>query len=242
MNYCAIVYAVQSKWKKLLKQQCNIGLRNSVDEKLNMFLSRRRPSKFCYHIFLKKVCLDLADTNQLSKREGDLNVSLEQLIQWQDRFKRIFKATLDTKIRTFQFKFIHRRIATNAFLFRIGIKSSSICNFCRKEDQNLIHLFFKCLVVRTFWNDVNKWLIEQFVIYVLISILDICFGFQTRNDFINTIIFYGKYYIFKCKYIDKMPIFNNFQKELMFLEKVERTISLKRGKFSIHIEKWKPVT
>ena len=116
-----------------------------------------------------------------------------------------------------------------------------ICNFCEKEDQNHIHLFCKCSVVRTFWNDVNKRLIELSVISVPISILDICFGFQTRNDLINTIIFYGKYYIFKCKYIDRMPIFNHFQKELMFLEKVERTISLKRGNFSVHIEKWKPV-
>ena len=85
-------------------------------------------------------------------------------------------ATLDTKIRTFQYKFIHRRIATNEFLFRIGIERTPICNFCKKESQDLTHMFFTCSVVKIFWTEINKWLCELDVLTLPLSNLYICFG------------------------------------------------------------------
>ena len=183
---------------------------------------------------------NLINTKHLNKWESDLGMNLETLIQWQDRFKRIYKATLDTKIRTFQFKFIHRRIATNKFLYRIGVKSSPTCNFCRHESQDLMHLFFHCSAVKTFWNEVNKWLFELDALVSSLSILDICFGVHSRNEFVNTIIIvYGKHFIYRYKYIDKILVFNHFQKEIIFLEKMERIIALRQGKISVHLEKWK---
>ena len=236
MRYCTIVYAVTSTWKNTFKHG---NFEYSDDHKLRLFLLKKKPTKFCYAMFVNNISLELKDTNQLDKWESDLNMRLETLIQWQDRFKRIFKATLDTKIRTFQFKFIHRRIATNEFLFRIGVKSSPRCNFCLKESQDLMHLFFDCSIVKTFWNEVNKWLFELGVCVVPLSMLDICFGVHPKNNFVDTIIFYGKHFIYKYKYIDKILAFGLFEKDIIFLEKVERVIAGKQGKLQIHTNKWK---
>ena len=111
MRYYAIVCAIKSKWKNIfsqgnLKYPCD-------DHKLELFLLKKQPTKLCYSMFVSHVCLNLINTKHLNKWESDLSMNLDTLIQWQDRFKRIYKATLDTKIRTFQFKFINRRIATN---------------------------------------------------------------------------------------------------------------------------------
>ena len=35
----------------------------------------------------------------------------------------------ETKLRVFQFMFLHRRIATNNFLFKIGLKQADSCSF-----------------------------------------------------------------------------------------------------------------
>ena len=237
MRYFAIVCAITAKWKTLLREREAFPF--SVDEKLQVFLTKKKPTKFCYSVFVNKVCLNVKETSQLNKWECDLNMSLEMLIQWQDRFKRIFKTTLDTKIRTFQFKFIHRRIATNEFLCRIGVKSSPMCNFCNQESQDLLHLFCHCPVVKKFWNEVNTWLCELDVLVFPLSMIDICFGVQSRNDFVNSIIFYAKYFIYRCKHSDKIISFRLFQKEISFLEKVEYIIALRQGKLLIHLEKWK---
>ena len=237
MRYYAIVCAIKSKWKNIFSQG-NLNY-PCDDHKLQLFLSKKQPTKFCYSMLVSNVCLNLINTKHLNKWESDLSMNLETLIQWQDRFKRIYKATLDTKIRTFQFKFIHRRIATNKFLYRIGVKSSPTCNFCRHESQDLMHLFFHCSAVKTFWTEVNKWLFELDAFVSSLSILDICFGVNSRNDFVNTIIFYGKHFIYRYKYIEKILVFNHFQKEIIFLEKVERIIALRQGKISVHLEKWK---
>ena len=43
MNYCAILYAVKSKWKQIFNQQCNIGLMKFTDEN---FLSKKDLQNF----------------------------------------------------------------------------------------------------------------------------------------------------------------------------------------------------
>ena len=43
--------------------------------------------------------------------------------------------------RSFQFLLLHRQITTNKFAHKIGIAESANCTFCKKYEENLIHLF-----------------------------------------------------------------------------------------------------
>lgn len=45
-----------------------------------------------------------------------------------------------TKLIASQFKLLHRRLATNDFLRKIGIKDKGMCTFCEAELENLTHL------------------------------------------------------------------------------------------------------
>ena len=100
-------------------------------------------------------------------------MSLETLIQWQDRFK-----------------------VSKAHLLVTFVKGMS--RSCK------LGLFLLCSAVRSFWNKVNNWLIDLFVIAVSISLQDICFGTQTRNGYINT-VFYGKHFIYHRIYLCVIP-------------------------------------
>ena len=53
------------------------------------------------------------------------------------------KAT-ETKFRVSQFKFTHRRIATNDFLLKIGKKETDSCAFCADSPETVTHLFWDC--------------------------------------------------------------------------------------------------
>ena len=57
----------------------------------------------------------------------------------------------ETKLQTFQFKLLHRKIATNYYLYKIGIPLTEICTFCEQNTESLIHLFWDCELVQAFW-------------------------------------------------------------------------------------------
>ena len=72
-----------------------------------------------------------------------------------------FWSTKETKLREFQFKLLHRRIATNDFLYKIGIKQSDSCTFCGETTQNLVHLFWSCIYSNAFWKDCYQWIMQN---------------------------------------------------------------------------------
>ena len=58
----------------------------------------------------------------------------------------------------FQFKFLHRRVPTNNFLFRIGLQGDEKCSFSHTYSESIIHLFWSCRQASYFWNKLTEWL------------------------------------------------------------------------------------
>jgi len=48
------------------------------------------------------------------------------------------------------------RLSTNSFLHKKGFIDNDKCTFCRKETENLLHLFWGCQKDQFFWNSVFK--------------------------------------------------------------------------------------
>ena len=69
-----------------------------------------------------------------------------------------FKCTKTTKLIIFQYKLLHRRLSTNSFLKKIGIRQSDLCTFCKTEAESLIHLFWSCRVTSLFWQELKQWI------------------------------------------------------------------------------------
>ena len=71
-------------------------------------------------------------------------------LNWQNIHSLPFKSTIDTKLRSFQYKYIMRILPTNKFLTKCNIISSSLCDFCDRQPETLEHLFWECHFVRAF--------------------------------------------------------------------------------------------
>ena len=78
-------------------------------------------------------------------------------VNWENTNQLPFLCTTETKLRVFQFKFLHRRVATNDFLLKIGKKETDSCSFCAGSPETLRHLFWHCRSTHTFWNNVSQW-------------------------------------------------------------------------------------
>ena len=57
-------------------------------------------------------------------------------------FIRYLFATLESKLREFQFKILNRIVFTNEKLFRFGMADSPSCAFCQTEVESVEHLLF----------------------------------------------------------------------------------------------------
>ena len=54
--------------------------------------------------------------------------------------------TKASKLIVFQFKLLHRRLATNDYLHKIGLRNDDICTFfCKNGKESLAHLFWHAL-------------------------------------------------------------------------------------------------
>ena len=69
-----------------------------------------------------------------------------------------FSCTSSTNLRTFHFKYLHRRIPTNTFLMKCKIFPTEKCTFCKSEPETTIHLFFQCSYVNVFWQTIIRWI------------------------------------------------------------------------------------
>ena len=65
-------------------------------------------------------------------------------VNWENTYQLPFLYTRETKLRVFQFKFLHRRVATNDFLLNIGKKETDSCSFYAGSPETLTHRFWHC--------------------------------------------------------------------------------------------------
>ena len=72
----------------------------------------------------------------------DCGLPINDKINWTAAYLLAEQCTKSTKLIEFHFKFLHRRVSTNSFLFRIGLKGDENCSFCHTSSELIIHLFW----------------------------------------------------------------------------------------------------
>jgi hypothetical protein len=106
-------------------------------------LSITTKDKCCNYIYWTKVeTYILPNNNNIYKWRSIFNLTHTQKIS-SKYYHSAFYATLNIKLRTFQYKIIRRILPTNIRLKRVGIKHNDICDFCKNVVETYEYLFFK---------------------------------------------------------------------------------------------------
>ena len=134
IEYGAVVRAVKFYFGEILSME-----NSNVERPFNfeVMLCDKKGSRRFYNIFIssKEVV-----RKYLDKWENKMQINFN-LCKWSLVFKVPFTCTVDTKLRWFQFRLIHRILGTNSFLFKMNKVDSNACVFCKNEEETLIHLF-----------------------------------------------------------------------------------------------------
>ena len=153
------------------------------------------------------------------------NIQVKSFEKWTEEFNgefdvnkiftKIKKTTNDTSLRWFQYKIIYRILPTGRYLYLRNLSDSPQCTFCNVEEETLGHLFWDCVHVQYFWNQVQTWILENFMhcSNFAVSKVLVVFGIK-HNVFTDRIIdlfmLQAKYQIFLAKINGTKPKFNAF--------------------------------
>ena len=108
---------------------------------------------------------------------------------------------LNITLAWFQYRLIHRIIATNTFLYKIHYVKANICTFCSTEPETLSHLFYDCHIVKNLWEEVQTWIIVETGIIIQLEKHTVIFGMINNEKcrFVNWLTINIKHYIYRMK-------------------------------------------
>ena len=96
----------------------------NLEKMLAQLNSTNKPSQLTYKIFINKKCT--SPEKSQTKCIRDCESEDVENFDWRSIYLLPRKCTLSVKLRNVQFKFLHRRIATNSFLFKINVSDRSL--------------------------------------------------------------------------------------------------------------------
>ena len=164
----------------------------------------------------------------------------KQELNWKEVYQTAFQCTKSTKLITFNFKFLHRRISTNNFLKKIGLVDSEKCTFCEKERETGTFILDFPKTQSFCRTDFKVWLQPCQVIAKETPLEpDTALGLRpdsSKNKLqINFCCLNAKYYIWLCRQKKCSPKLDNFLQYLKHIYEIENITA------TVALKKWEPL-
>ena len=164
-------------------------------------------------------------------------------IDWSNVYMLPRQVTIESSLRSFQYKILNNVLYLNEKLFKFKIIESPLCSLCKKENESVLHLFCTCTVTRNLFEHLRLWLagislLENINLEPQAIILGI---WDTNNDdfaLINHILLLFKRYIYLKRAERLGPNINGMKSFIKSIETIECRIASAKGKLSSHYKKW----
>ena len=207
LMFFGIVSAVKSLQRQIPRTH------QQYESPFNTFLKSQKSSRIVY----KQLIANESEKSIscIDKWHKDIHSSTEKNVDWRNIFQAANTCTTSSKLIDFNFRFLHRRLPTNSYLQKIGVKENGKCTFCHDEKEDLMHLFWKCQKTKNFWDNFSIWL-QSCQILQPGSYLDMTTALGLTPDsssfklHINFCCLIAKNFIWICRSKECSPIHNNF--------------------------------
>ena len=103
------------------------------------------------------------------------------------------------------------------------------CQICNVEN-NVVHFFTSCTLVKRFWILVNEWLSTLENVNTPLSVANIIFGIHSITSFnVNFVILHAKWFIYCNRESNNNVNFDHFMKYLKNVIEIEKHIAVSNG-------------
>ena len=234
MQYISVLQCIGGGIKTFLQQRIPSNLiPTNKQERL-----KKMTSKQLYESVLSKTISRPTSEEKLSQM---LSLELNEN-DWENVYRLPFLATIESKLRSFQFKINHNIYYTNKKLKDVNIIESAECSFCKSEIETLEHLFSACIHVSPLWNYLSSILINTHSINTLNTsqkLLGLYEMIERNNyDVVNHLTLTLKYHIHLSKFREILPSIAGFKELIKDTEMIEKRIATRKHKLNRHHDKW----
>ena len=77
-------------------------------------------------------------------------------LDWSKIYPLPHLVTIDTNLRSFQYKILKNVLFLNKKLYPFGITKTVLCSFCKTLEENPIHIFYDCIHVKSLRKDYRQ--------------------------------------------------------------------------------------
>lgn len=236
LTLSSIIKAIPKEWRLYFTSIQNENDTGEEPDNWMEKLNHRNSNKIIYQSLIHSI----VEIPEKTLRKWKHSLNLEGDINWEDIFNRVYQCTIESKLRNFQYKFIHRIIYTNERLCPWGLVESSLCDFCNSNIDTLIHRFWMCEYSQTLWQKMWEWaclLLPLPNITPPLALLNVDVSNQIPL-IIHHCIILTKFYIYRCYISKAKPSWQTLSKYIYRTEETERCISIRKDILVKHIEKW----
>ena len=152
----------------------------SVETVILTFLGKTKKARTFYDILVGNK-IPAPPSEKWIKELGDIEQD-----EW-NSYNRIIKDIKEAKLKEFQFKINNRILVTKSFLYKINKVDDGMCSFCNQHPETILHLFYYCEKVKTFWADLKTWLEIKANIILQLTVKNLLFSKQAHNVLLNYI-------------------------------------------------------
>ena len=206
LTYSGVLSALVN-YKKCFSQN-----HSSKDKRAEEVKAALKSCKGTYKMLIQRIA------SLLTRSEGkwltEANLFGYSSINWEKTYSFPCLCTKETKLRVFEFKFLHRRIAMNDFLFRIGLLPTNLCPFCKQVSETTMHLFWSCDYSQILWKEVLAWM-EDTLLLPKETVLScsMCLGLvvnETYDLLIEHLFLVARYHIYASTRKNMVPKLQTF--------------------------------
>ena len=231
----------QSEFEQKFHLKTNFLEYGAVLTKINSFMQTREvplhihssPSNCMLNVILQK---DSKGVSTIYKMLLSNNNSIIEnaVFKWNSKlgdimvlydFKKSFsKISMfdDIYLRYIQFRTLHRRFYTNNLLFKMKIKESPNCNFCKELEDSNEHMLLECENVKDLWLKVENWISDIGLVNYHLNNKKIILGELYKAHWINAIILITKKVIFNARTNINIPTLDSIKIQVKNLYKYEK--------------------
>ena len=139
------------------------------------------------------------------QRKWNLAITNDEMYNWTKIYKHPFEITKNSKLQWLQYRINHRILVTNKLLYKMNIKESERCFFCKCEVETIEHLLWYCEKVQDLLTQLKIHLNNK-DIPLTIEYIKYMFGSCVMNPgkkVEDIILLNVKHYIYQAKCLEK---------------------------------------
>jgi len=221
-------------WKKKIKTFFESGNDFLVALDKTSLLCVRAKNKFIYKDLIRTKIIQQYGKHETWSRQLECAIGANE---WTNSFASARFCTKDTKLISFNFRFLHRNITTNQFLKKINLSDNDKCTFCNEGIEEMEHLFYDCLVTENFWKLLVEW-IQTYDPNFRITRKDVFLGNNNFDDLINFLILLAKYVIYRSRCASKSPNLTYYKNCVLSYKILEKYVAKVNNRSDEFKRKW----